>query len=285
MGFLGFASFALRYLGPGQPGEAVSLRWIVAGLVIFLLYYLFLQLRKRIAAGDVRGAETFLVEALSFEAAIATAVLLDGELETVWVPAAWGVLSLVAFYMGLFTKDRYYRVKAYLLLGATVGRTFLLNLWVLEPTFDETAKLASVILVLLILGSWYGGLFKLVQRAVSVGDQKSIELERLVMTLVTCSIGLMSAVLLYQEVPTKLLTVTWGMEALLLFTVGLWLGDRDLRLLGLGFLSFCVLKVFFYDLSGLEGVPRIISFIVLGLILLLVSYLYTRFSQTLRRYL
>ncbi len=285
LGFVAFATFGARSLGDSFSHDPLYLRWIVAGLVIFLLYSLFLQLRKRIAEGAIEGAEKYLVEALSFEAAIATAILLDGELKTVWVPAAWGVLSLVAFYMGLFTKDRHYRIKAYLLLAATVGRIFLLNLWVSAPTFDETAKIVSVVLVLLILGTWYGGLFKIVRRAVAIGDQKSIELERLVMTVVACSIGLMSAVLFYQEVPTRLLTVAWGMEALLLFAVGLWLGERDLRLLGLGFLSFCVLKVFFYDLAGLEGLPRIFSFIVLGLILLLVSYLYTRFSQTLRRYL
>ncbi|HUV12106.1 MAG TPA: DUF2339 domain-containing protein, partial [Acidobacteriota bacterium] len=285
LGFVAFATFGVRYLGDTLSHNPLHLRWIAAGLVIFLLYYLFLQLRKRIAEGAIEGAERYLVEALSFEAAIATAILLDGELKTVWVPAAWGVLSLVAFYLGLLTKDRHYGIKAYLLLAATVSRTFVLNLWIAAPTFDEAAKIVSVVLVLLILGIWYGGLFKNVRRVVAIGDQKSTEFESLVMTLVACSIGLMSAVLFYQEVPTRLLTVAWGMEALLLFAVGLWLGERDLRLFGLGFLSFCVLKVFFYDLAGLEGLPRISSFIVLGLILLLVSYLYTRFRQTLQRYL
>jgi hypothetical protein len=285
MGFVGFASFSLRYLGPGEPVQLAVVRWIAAVLVIALLYHLFLRFKKRLAETVIEGQEKYFIEALSFEAAIATAILLDGELRTVWVPVAWGVLSLVAYFMGNLVDDPLSRFKAYLLLAATVGRTFVLNLWIGAPTFEETAQLLSVVLVLLILWAWYGSLQRTVRAAVVAGDRNAIEVGRLVMTMVACSIGLMGAVLLYQEVPTRQLTVAWGMEALLLFAVGLWLRQRDLRLLGLGFLSFCVLKVFFYDLSGLEGLPRIVSFIVLGLILLLVSYLYTRFSQTLRRYL
>ncbi len=38
-------------------------------------------------------------------------------------------------------------------------------------------------------------------------------------------------------------------------------------------------KVFIFDLSALENIYRIISFIGLGVILLLVSFLYTRFKD------
>jgi uncharacterized membrane protein len=41
-------------------------------------------------------------------------------------------------------------------------------------------------------------------------------------------------------------------------------------------LALCVLKLFVYDLSELEALPRIMSFVVLGLVLLGVSWVYTR---------
>jgi uncharacterized membrane protein len=49
--------------------------------------------------------------------------------------------------------------------------------------------------------------------------------------------------------------------------------------LGMLFLGVTVLKVFFIDLSSLETFYRIISFIVLGLLLLAVSYGYNRFKH------
>jgi uncharacterized membrane protein len=47
----------------------------------------------------------------------------------------------------------------------------------------------------------------------------------------------------------------------------------------------CVIKLFLYDLRKLETVTRILSFILLGLILVVVSWMYTRFRDRIQRYL
>lgn len=52
-----------------------------------------------------------------------------------------------------------------------------------------------------------------------------------------------------------------------------------LRIMALALLGMTTLKVFFWDLSSLDRIYRIISFIVLGLILLAVSYLYQKSQQ------
>ena len=58
-----------------------------------------------------------------------------------------------------------------------------------------------------------------------------------------------------------------------------------LRLGGLALLLFCILKLFLYDLSFLETVPRICSFMVLGVILVGVSWIYTRFRERVQKYI
>ncbi len=45
-------------------------------------------------------------------------------------------------------------------------------------------------------------------------------------------------------------------------------------------LSATTLKVFFWDLASLDRIYRIVSFIVLGAILLAVSYLYQKSQRT-----
>jgi uncharacterized membrane protein len=73
------------------------------------------------------------------------------------------------------------------------------------------------------------------------------------------------------------LSLAWGLYAIVLLVIGAWRAGRALRLIGLGFLLLTVVKVFLFDLSKLEGVYRILSFLGLGIGLVLVSLLYQRF--------
>ena len=93
------------------------------------------------------------------------------------------------------------------------------------------------------------------------------------------------AVLLFYEVSGGVLTMAWGAEALALLAAGFPLRDRFQRLSGLALFLVCVLKLFLYDLRELQTVNRILSFIVLGAILVGVSWIYTRFRDRIQRYL
>jgi uncharacterized membrane protein len=71
----------------------------------------------------------------------------------------------------------------------------------------------------------------------------------------------------------------WGLYALAILGLGLWRAHRGLRLVSLGFLLLTVAKVFLYDLGQLTGLYRIMSFLALGISLILVSLLYQRFGR------
>jgi uncharacterized membrane protein len=71
----------------------------------------------------------------------------------------------------------------------------------------------------------------------------------------------------------------WGLFALTLLGLGLWRAHRSLRLVSLGFLLLTVAKVFLYDLAQLTGLYRIVSFLGLGVSLIVVSLLYQRFVR------
>uniref|UniRef100_Q02BH4 Membrane protein-like protein n=1 Tax=Solibacter usitatus (strain Ellin6076) TaxID=234267 RepID=Q02BH4_SOLUE len=93
------------------------------------------------------------------------------------------------------------------------------------------------------------------------------------------------AVLIYHEVSGSVLTVAWGIEGVALLAAGFALPDRVPRLSGLAILLGCIAKLFLWDLRNLDTLPRIFSFIVLGLLLVGVSWVYTRFRDQVRRYL
>jgi uncharacterized membrane protein len=75
------------------------------------------------------------------------------------------------------------------------------------------------------------------------------------------------------------LSVVWALYASGLFVAGRVRNLRLLRVMALALLSLTTLKVFFWDLSSLDRVYRIISFIMLGAILLVVSYFYQQSQQ------
>ena len=91
--------------------------------------------------------------------------------------------------------------------------------------------------------------------------------------------------LLFTQTSGELLTVSWGFEGLALLAAGFPLRERVLRLPGLALLLVCILKLFLYDLRNLETLPRILSFIALGAIMLGVSWIYTRFRDRVRKLL
>lgn len=75
------------------------------------------------------------------------------------------------------------------------------------------------------------------------------------------------------------LSLVWGVHAGILIILGFWRRIKGIRWFGLAFLGVVIFKVFLYDLSNLSTPYRILSFIVLGVILLGVSWLYQRYKH------
>jgi hypothetical protein len=87
--------------------------------------------------------------------------------------------------------------------------------------------------------------------------------------------------LLYLEVDGGMLTVAWALMGSALLGCGFFLKDRFLRLTGLGTVLLCIGKIFLYDSRNLEAPLRILAFMGLGIVLLLISWVYSRFRDKL----
>jgi Predicted membrane protein (DUF2339) len=96
---------------------------------------------------------------------------------------------------------------------------------------------------------------------------------------------ILATILILNEVSEGRVTIGWGLEAVAAFLFALIVGERSFRLAGLGLLLVCVAKIVVLDVWRQERSDRFITFIILGVALLLVSYLYTRYSEAIRRYL
>lgn len=79
--------------------------------------------------------------------------------------------------------------------------------------------------------------------------------------------------------------ICWALLATLLFCAGLVIRCRPYRLTGLWWLAAAVLHVVCIDVMRLETLGRILSFITLGLVLLVLGFLYNKFQDTIRKFL
>jgi len=82
------------------------------------------------------------------------------------------------------------------------------------------------------------------------------------------------------QTPQLLLSALWGVVGLCALVVGLVRDERRLRLGGLILLAIAVAKVFLFDLTTLESIYRVLSFIALGLLLLSAAFAYQRLRRT-----
>jgi uncharacterized membrane protein len=82
-----------------------------------------------------------------------------------------------------------------------------------------------------------------------------------------------------------MVTVAWGVEGVLIILLALAVKERSFRLTGLILLLLCVAKVLVRDAWGLQATDRYITFIILGMALLLVSFLYSRYREAIRQFL
>lgn len=74
------------------------------------------------------------------------------------------------------------------------------------------------------------------------------------------------------------LSGVWLVYSALLMVAGIWRRLQGLRIIAIALFGVTILKIFIYDLSFLDRLYRIFSFIGLGVILLAVSYLYQRYK-------
>ena len=96
---------------------------------------------------------------------------------------------------------------------------------------------------------------------------------------------LLLAFLIAVKMNPGMVTLSWGVEGLLMILLGLGTSQRSYRLSGLLLLLLCVGKIVCLDAWRLQERDRYITFIVLGAALTLVSTLYNRYRETVRRLL
>jgi len=77
------------------------------------------------------------------------------------------------------------------------------------------------------------------------------------------------------------LSILWGLFAVMLISLGIWKKKKHLRIMSIVLFSGTLLKVFVYDIAHLNTISKTIVLIILGILMLITSYLYIKYRTVL----
>ncbi len=76
------------------------------------------------------------------------------------------------------------------------------------------------------------------------------------------------------------LSILWGAYSLMLIVVGIVQKKSYLRIAAMAWLGVTLIKLFFYDLSELSTLSKTVVLVILGVVLLTISFLYNKYKAT-----
>lgn len=123
-----------------------------------------------------------------------------------------------------------------------------------------------------------GVAFVLVERGGTVRVTGWVEPQTQPLFTAVCAVGagLSLVAMVGARMPSGLVTLGWVIAAFLLFGVGFALRERWYRLAALAVLGLSLARLVLVDVARLPPDQRVLTFILLGVMLLVVSYTYTR---------
>lgn len=75
------------------------------------------------------------------------------------------------------------------------------------------------------------------------------------------------------------LSILWGVYSLFLIALGIWKKKKHLRIGAIVLFGVTLIKLFFYDISHLDTIAKTIVFVSLGVLLLIISFLYIKYKH------
>ncbi len=266
----------------------ISHRLLTVLPVAVSFYWLAARLRSEEIQKLLPRGERQLWRWCQYGAGLLIVLLIRFEMGRAFAVVGWALMMLVLLYLGIARGERDLRWQSYIIAILVFAHGWAITvpgaLGGIIPVRLVTTSLA--------IAALYSAEFispRTVEPGVEPGltqpERVLAQADRHARVIFALLATALLTLLLYNEVPGDVLTEAWALEGMPLLIVGFTLRERVLRLCGLLLLGACVFRVFLYDLRNLETLPRIVSFIVLGLLMLAVSFIYTRYYERLKRYL
>jgi len=188
----------------------------------------------------------------------------------------WILEMLLLFAIGIYYKERIYRVFAALMSIMILVRLFIFDLFSNRIYLLAGIPIHKILLIGFAALCFYGLAIVFDKRIFGRNLPKD---EKDLYPMVFPIFGtLLLTFLLREEMANRWLSVGWTSLGTVIFATGFWLKNRAFRLNALCVLCLAALRVIFIDMSGVNTIYKIMAFTVLGALLLGISMIYSKYK-------
>jgi uncharacterized membrane protein len=290
--FINAGVYFLQVYGMYEDVNRNAVAWFALALAAV---YIFLSRQMRVRYPDPAAAKTLHLLHLALAIGFIT-IAIPIRLDAHWITIGWLVEAVVLFWVGdrihsdflsafavgavvlgvarlLFFDDLYSTtliLNARMATHAVAIAALAVMAWQGLKRHDETGEKAAAIAVVAL------NLLALIALSREVADYFARQMANVRPLLGQWNPPQWSRFHRVEIVRDFTYSALWMAYGAMLMVVGFWRRSAFVRWLALFLIAATIVKVFAYDTSQLDRVYRILSFIVLGVLLLAISFVYQR---------
>jgi hypothetical protein len=275
-----FVRIFFANLTAGEPGEFWGPRMYTILPLVLIFFFVYAQLPEK-EENIARDRRLHFDVLLAYLGTASIVALFYFQFPLEWVVTAWAALVFVLLGASLALDKPIFLHQGLLLTVAVFSRAISHNLlggsyfgvhdW--KGDYLVVSSAAVILLASLFFAFRLRNRYKLAPSSnrfaplwtaiVRHPEQSEFFVP---VTLITC--------LLYLKMRESMVTVSWGVEGVLIIVLALVIGERSFLLTGFGTLLLCAGKVFAIDIWRQQGLERGITIVLVGAALLAASLLY-----------
>jgi Predicted membrane protein (DUF2339) len=288
-----FARIFFANLTAGEPGHFWSPRTYTILPLVLIYFFVYAQ---SAAAGashtekEDRGGGFSIATLLATLGTATLVALFYFQVPIEWVVVPWAALVLILLGIAWLLDRQVFLYQAVVLTVMVLLRALAHNLfgagYFVERDWQGRYFVLGTAIALLLGGLLFAFPLRERYRSAPAGVLRFLTLlARRPEQLQFFAAIILLSLMLGLKMRSGMVTVSWGVEGVLIMLFALAVKERSFRLSGLGLLLLCVGKVIVMDVWGLQPRDRYITFIIVGAALLFVSYLYSRYREAIRQLL
>lgn len=280
------------------------LLFLIAALSVMAVSALYKIFQEKVTPGE-SAASTHV---LSFYAYILTIWLFSAEIfdfhPQYWLPITWSLIALLAGWISFEMKNIVLRLAAYVTFAVVffrlLGFETNVDLQTYVPFFNT--RVLSFLVAAVSMGSF----LTMLKKSDISGAEKQITSVGIFLATNFLLIWLVSVEFFdyfkqqFVKLPEYLkaqqrdrfgnlenvsLSISWTIYSIALLILGILKKSTISRLLAIFIFGVVIFKVFLFDTSSLSTLYKFVSFLTLGVILLLTGFLYNRYKERIMEFI
>jgi hypothetical protein len=270
------------------PGESISPRIFTVVPIALIFFFVWARLQSEKITSEIGRWSPCDLIAYFGTVCIAAVLYFDTPVE--WIVVTWAALALVLVITTWLLDKEVFLQQAVLLTLGIAGRGIAHNIYGGSYFSADgwRGNFAVLLITSALLLTTLPVTFRLRKRYADYPIESRLSrilaLKRPEQWFFFAPVLLITLMIAVKLNP-GMVTLSWGIEGVVVIILGLLVSERSYRITGLLLLLLCVGKIVCLDAWRLSDTDRYITFIALGGALTLVSWLYSKYREIVRRLL